>query len=309
MRVLVAGATGAIGRPLVAALIEAGHEVLATSRSEDRAGESRALGAEPVVLDALDEDSVEAAVAGGRPDAIVNQLTAIPKGLDPRKIQAAFEATNRLRRTGTANLMAAAARHDVRRVVAQSIAFAYRSTGRDLWTETDQLDTAQGEIVRAVAELERQTLETPGVEGIVLRYGFFYGPGTSYAASDGPGAQDVRKRRFPIVGKGGGVWSWIHVEDAASATVAALERGAPGIYNVVDDDPAPLREWLPAYAEALGAKPPLRAPKLIARLVAGAQAVHFATALQGASNAKVKGALGWEPAHASWRQGFREAAG
>ena len=309
MKVLVAGATGAIGRPLVTALVTAGHEVLAASRSQDRAGELRALGAEPVVLDALDEDSVESAVAASRADAIVNQLTAIPKALDPRKIQAAFEATNRLRRTGTANLMAAAARHEVRRVVAQSVAFAYRSTGRDLWTETDQLDTAQGDIVRALADLERQTLETPGVDGIVLRYGFFYGPGTSYAASDGPAAQDVRRRRFPIVGKGGGVWSWIHVDDAASATVAAIERGAPGIYNVVDDDPAPLREWLPAYAESLGAKPPLRVPRLIARFAAGPQAVHYATTLQGASNAKVKGALGWEPAHPSWRQGFREAAG
>ena len=309
MRVLVAGSTGAIGRPLVKRLVAAGHETFAGTRSEQRAEELRKLGATPVVADALDEDAVEAAVATAAPEAIVNQLTAIPRDLDPRKMQRQFEPTNRLRRFGTANLMGAAARHGVRRVVAQSIAFAYRPTGRDLWTETDSLYTDVGEIIRAVAELERQTLETEGVDGIVLRYGFFYGPGTSYAASDGPGAENVRRRRFPIIGNGAGVWSWIHVDDAAAATVAALERGAPGIYNVVDDDPAPLREWLPAYADAIGAKSPLRVPKLLARLVAGPQAVHYGTGLQGASNQKVKQALGWMPEHPSWRQGFREAAG
>jgi nucleoside-diphosphate-sugar epimerase len=205
--------------------------------------------------------------------------------------------------------MAAAAHHGVGKVVAQSIAFAYRPTSRGLWTEEDPLFTEVGELIEAVAALERNTLSTDGVDGIVLRYGFFYGPGTAYAASDGPAADDVRRRRFPIVGKGTGVWSWIHVDDAAAATVAALERGAPGIYNVVDDDPAPMCEWLPAYAEAIGAKPPLRVPKLLARLVAGREAVHYGTTLQGASNAKVKSAFGWDPAHASWREGFRAAAG
>jgi nucleoside-diphosphate-sugar epimerase len=309
MRVLVAGATGAIGRPLVHALVTAGHDVVAASRSEERAATLVDLGAQPIAFDALDENAVERAIGNARPDAIVNQITAIPKALDPRKMQQQFAITNRLRRTGSALLMAAASRHGVRRVVAQSIAFAYRPTNRGLWNEDDALDTETGEIVEAVAELERQTLSTEGVDGIVLRYGFFYGPGTAFAASDGPSAQEVRRRRFPIVGRGTGVWSFIHVDDAASATVAALERGAPGIYNVVDDEPAPMREWLPAYAEAIGARPPLRVPKLLARIAAGPQAVHYGTTLQGASNAKVKGAFGWDPAHPSWRQGFREAAG
>jgi nucleoside-diphosphate-sugar epimerase len=309
MRVLVAGATGAIGRPLVEALAGSGHEVVAGSRSEQRAAELRRLGAEPVVLDALVEDSVERAVDAARPDAIVNQLTAIPKALNPRRIQQQFEATNRLRRVGTANLMAAAARHGVRRVVAQSIAFAYLPTGRGLWVETDDLATEFGEIIKAVADLERQTLNTESVEGIVLRYGFFYGPGTGYAAGDGAAAAEIRKRRFPIIGKGSGVWSFIHVDDAAAATVAALEHGAHGIYNVVDDEPAPMREWLPDVAAALGAKPPRRVPAWVARLAAGPVFAHYGTTLQGASNEKAKRGLGWQPSHPSWRQGVREAAG
>lgn len=309
MRVLVAGATGAVGRPLVKALAGSGHDVFAGSRSQQRAEELRRLGAEPVVLDALDEDSVERAVTAARPDAIVNQLTAIPRALEPRKIQQQFEATNRLRRAGTANLMAAAARHGARRVVAQSVAFAYRPTGRGLWVETDDLWVEAGEIVRAVADLERQTLNTEGVEGIVLRYGFFYGPGTSNAASDGAAAEEVRKRRFPIIGNGSGVWPFIHVDDAAAATVAALEHGVAGVYNVVDDDPAPMREWLPEFAAVIGAKPPRRVPKWLARLAAGPLFVHYGTTLQGASNEKAKRGLGWQPSHPSWRQGFRDAAG
>ena len=292
---LVAGGTGAIGRPLVAALEVAGHEPIAVGRST-----------KPVGFDALDGDAVERVVAQTRPDAIVNLLTAIPKALNYRRIQSEFELTNRLRREGTANLMAAAALHGVKRVVGQSIAFAYRPTGRDLWVEHDPLGTETGEIARALAVLEQQTLETPGVEGIVLRYGFIYGPGTAFAASDGTNAAAVRKRRFPVVGRGDSVWSFVHVDDAASATLAALERGAPGTYNVVDDEPAPMREWLPVYAEAVGAPAPLRVPKLLARLVAGRQA---SATLQGASNAKVKTALGWDPAWPSWREGFRQAAG
>ena len=295
MKVLIAGGTGAIGRPLARALETAGHEAIAVGRST-----------KPIAFDALDGDAVERVVAQARPDAIVNLLTAIPKALDYRRMQREFELTNRLRREGTANLMAAAALRDVPRVVGQSIAFAYRPTGRDLWVEHDPLGTETGEIARALQVLEQQTLETPGVEGIVLRYGFIYGPGTAFAASDGANAEAVRKRRFPVVGKGDSVWSFVHVEDAASATVAALERGTPGTYNVVDDDPAPMREWLPVYAEAVGAPPPRRVPKLVARLFAGRPA---SVTLQGASNAKVKTALGWDPRYPSWREGFREAAG
>ena len=205
--------------------------------------------------------------------------------------------------------MAAARAHGVRRVIAQSIAFAYRPTGAGLWSEDDPLMTEVGEIVAAVDALERQTVATEGVDGLVLRYGFFYGPGTGYAGSDGAAAEDVRKRRFPIVGKGTGVWSWIHVDDAAGATVAALERGAPGIYNVVDDEPAPVSEWLPVYAEALGAKKPFRAPVWVARLASGRVGVHYMTTLQGADNSKAKRELGWAPRYRSWRDGFRRALG
>jgi nucleoside-diphosphate-sugar epimerase len=294
MKVLVAGGTGAVGRPLVRQLEEAGHEAVAVGRSS-----------KPVAMDALDAESVREAVAAARPEAIVNQLTAIPDPIDPRKMAQQFEPTNRLRREGTANLMAAAKEYGVRRAVAQSIAFAYAPTGGGAWTEEDRLFTEAGEIVGAVEALERQTLDTEGVEGIVLRYGFFYGPGTTYAP-DGGTAETVRKRQFPIIGKGTGVFSFIHVEDAAAATVAALEHGAPGIYNVVDDDPAPVREYLPVLAEVLGAKRPFRIPKFVGRLAAGRLVVHYSTTLQPASNEKAKRELGWQPSRPSWRQGFRE---
>jgi len=297
MKVLVAGASGAVGRPLVRRLEQSGHEVIAASRSSASAP-----------MDALDAGSVDEAVGAARPEVIVNQLTAIPDPIDPRRMEKQFEPTNRLRREGTANLIAAAKAHGVRRMVSQSIAFAYAPTGHGAWTEEDRLFSEAGEIIRAVEALEQQTLEAEGVEGVVLRYGFFYGPGTTYAP-DGGTALAVRKRQFPIIGKGTGVFCFIHVDDAAAATVAAVERGAPGIYNIVDDDPAPLREYLPALAEVLGAKRPFRVPKFVGRLAAGRLVVHYATSLQPASNEKAKRELGWEPRWPSWRQGFREALG
>ena len=297
MKVLVAGGTGAVGRPLMRQLREAGHEATAASRSSPE-----------LAMDALDADSVSAAVGGTRPEVIVNQLTAIPDPIVPRRMEQQFAATNRLRREGTGHLMAAAKEHGVRRLISQSIAFAYATTGGGPWTEEDRLYTEAGEIFAAVESLERQTLEAEGVEGVVLRYGFFYGPGTTYAPGGGT-AEAIRKRQFPIIGKGTGVFSFVHVEDAASATVAALDRGSPGAYNVVDDDPAPLRDSLPALAEALGARRPLRVPKLIARLAAGSMVVRYATDLQPASNEKAKRELGWQPRYSSWRQGFREALG
>ena len=296
MKVLVAGGTGTIGRPLVRQLEEAGHDVVAASRSA------------PLAMDALDGGSVLSAVATVRPEVIVNQLTAIPDPIHPRKMQQQLEATNRLRREGTGHLMAAARQHGVRRVISQSIAFAYASTGGGAWTEEDRLFSEAGEIFRAVESLESQTLGADGVDGVVLRYGFFYGPGTTYAPGGGT-AEAIRKRQFPIVGTGTGVFAFIHVEDAASATVAALDRGAPGVYNVVDDDPAPLRDYLPALADALGAKRPLRVPKLVARLAAGSMAVRYATELQPVANQKAKRELGWQPRYPSWRQGFRDALG
>ena len=225
MKVLVAGASGAVGRPLVRRLEQSGHEVIAASRSSASAP-----------MDALDAGSVDEAVGAARPEVIVNQLTAIPDPIDPRRMEKQFEPTNRLRREGTANLIAAAKAHGVRRMVSQSIAFAYAPTGHGAWTEEDRLFSEAGEIIRAVEALEQQTLAAEGVEGVVLRYGFFYGPGTTYAP-DGGTALAVRKRQFPIIGKGTGVFCFIHVDDAAAATVAAVERGAPGIYNIVDDVP------------------------------------------------------------------------
>jgi nucleoside-diphosphate-sugar epimerase len=296
VKVLIAGGTGAVGRPLVRQLREGGHEPVPVGRSS-----------EPVAMDALDAASVREAVAAIRPEAIVNQLTAIPHTVKPRQAEKAFEPTNRLRREGTANLMAAAREHGVRRVVAQSFGLGYAPTDGGAWTEEDPLYTAS-ERFAAAEDLERQTLGTDGVEGVALRYGFFYGPGTSFAP-DGAIAKAIRKRQFPIIGEGTGIFCFVHVEDAASAAVAALERGAPGIYNVVDDDPAEMREFVPVLAEALGAKPPRRVPKLIARLVAGKTVTREATELQPVSSEKAKRELGWQPRYASWRQGFREALG
>jgi nucleoside-diphosphate-sugar epimerase len=308
MKVFLAGASGVVGRPLVRDLLAAGHEVTGMTRREEAAAEIRAAGAEAVVCDVFDAAALERAVVEAAPDAVVHQLTALPKQLDLRQ-KGVYDANNRIRTEGTRNLLAAAAAAGARRVVAQSIAFVYAPEGGPVKSEGDhvmkgvggEFDTA----VEATRDLERQVL---GAGGLVLRYGFFYGPGSSYAR-DGFQAQEVRKRRFPIVGDGGGVFSFVHVDDASAATVRALDHGGSGIYNVCDDEPAPLREWLPVYAEALGAKRPLRVPKLIARLVAGAGATAMATTLRGASNERAKRELGWEPIHPTWRRGFLEALG
>lgn len=313
MRIFLAGATGAIGRPIARRLAAAGHEVVGTTRSNDRASRIREDGGQPVVLDALDSDAVHAAVEAARPDVVVHQLTQIPDDLNPRKFAAQFEATDRLRTEGTRILIDAARSAGADRIIAQSIAFAYRLDGPlgELKTEDDPLVGADApkdfrRAGEAIAALERSVLNAGGT---VLRYGYFYGAGTAYAANDGALAARVRKRGFPIVGAGEGVFSFIHVEDAAAATAAAVERGAPGVYNVVDDEPAPLREWLPAYAKAIGAKPPRRVPTLAARIAAGPWTTQIATRARGATNAKARRELGWEPEYPSWRQGFTESAG
>src|SRR3954451_15027738 len=313
MRVFLAGATGAIGRPLVRQLVAAGHDVTGTTRSESRADLIREDGGDPVILDALDRAAVLAAVADAHPDAIVHQLTQIPDDINPRKMAEQFAMTDRLRTEGTHNLVDAGRAAGVRRLIAQSIAFVYRMDGRpdEVKTESDPLmgdDAPQSVrgIVAAVAPMERTVLDAGG---IVLRYGYFYGPGTSYAASGGASAERVRKRGFPVVGDGAGLFPFIHVDDAAAATVAALDRGDPGVYNIVDDEPAPLREWLPVYAEAIGAKPPRRVPKLAARIAAGKVAAEGATRMRGVSNEKARRELGWEPRYPSSRQGFFDAAG
>src|SRR5688500_16619284 len=311
MRVFVAGATGVIGRALLPQLHDAGHEVTGMTRSEERAASVHALGAEAAVGDAFDADAVARAVAAARPDVVINQLTDIPKAINPRKMAEQFETNDRLRREGTRNLMHAAEAAGATRLISQSIAFAY-APAETLRSEDDPLfeEAAEpwGRNVAAVRALEEATLGSSSVDGVVLRYGYFYGPGSAYAG-DGPTAAVVRRRAFPIVGGGTAVSSFIHVDDAASATVAAVERGGPGIYNVVDDDPAPVSEWLPEYAAALEARPPRRVPRFAARIGGGRLAVYMTTGLQGATNAKAKRDLGWEPRWKSWRQGFREALG
>jgi nucleoside-diphosphate-sugar epimerase len=308
MRVFVAGASGAIGRPLVRQLVAAGHEVTGMTRREQRAEEIRAAGAEAVVCDVFEAAALERAVVAARPEAVVHALTALPQRYDPKSDYLA--ATNRIRTEGTRNLIAAAGAAGARRLVAESIAFAYRPQGGWVKDEQEPLFTDApggfGVAFSAVAELERQVLDAAGIEGVALRYGWLYGPGTYYDRG-GQQADEVTKRRFPIVGKGTGTFSFIHVDDAAAATVAALDRGAAGVYNVVDDEPAPSHQWLPAYAAALGAKPPRRVPVWLARLVAGKDIAAAAVAMRGASNAKAKRELGWEPAHPSWRQGFQDS--
>ncbi len=311
MRVFVAGATGAIGKQLVPRLVAAGHEVHGMTRSESKQAMLRDLGAVPVIADALDPDQVADAVGRARPDVIVHQLTAIPARLDLRHVNREFVLTNRLRTEGTDYLLSAGQAVGVRRFVAQSNgAFPYARTGGPVKTEEDPLDPTPPRAMReswaAIRHLEEAVLGAEWTEGIVLRYGGFYGPGTSLAT----GAEQVelvRKRKFPLVGDGGGVWSFIHIADAAEATVAAVEHGSRGVYNVVDDDPAPVAEWLPALAAELGAKKPMRVPRFIGRLFAGEYGVVMMTEMRGASNAKAKRELRWRPAHPSWRQGFLAA--
>jgi 2-alkyl-3-oxoalkanoate reductase len=303
MRVFVAGATGAVGARLVPMLVERGHEVIGTSRSSEKGDRLRAQGAEPVVLDLLDARAVLEAVAAGRPDAIVHEATALAGLSDVRNFDQSFAQTNRLRTEGTDALLAAVRESGVDRFVAQSFAgWPYAREGGPVKTEDDPLDPtpvpAMRETLAAIRHLERAVL---GAGGVALRYGGLYG------SPDDAQLELVRKRRFPIVGDGGGVSSFVHLDDAAAATVLALERGGPGVYNVVDDDPAPAREWLPALAEAIGAKPPRRIPRWLARLVAGEAGVVLMTETRGASNAKAKRELAWTLRYPSWRQGFVEA--
>jgi 2-alkyl-3-oxoalkanoate reductase len=310
MRVFVAGASGAIGRPLVAKLIAADHEVTGMTRSESKAEDVRAAGAEAAVVDVFDRDALHTAIGQARPDAVVHQLTDLPERMSFRD-KNLYTGTNRLRTEGTHNLLDAARAAGTRRFVAQSIAFAYRNDGARVKTEEDPIlaDAPEpfGSGVRALHEMESTVVGAEeGLDGLVLRYGFFYGPGTHYGKG-GTIVEDVRRRRLPIVGKGTGTFSFIHVDDAADATVAAVERGAAGIYNVTDDDPAPMSEWVPVLAEAAGAKPPLRVPGWLARLAAGKQAASFALDLRGASNDKANRELGWQPAHPTWRTGFAES--
>jgi 2-alkyl-3-oxoalkanoate reductase len=313
MRIFVAGASGAIGRRLVPLLVESGHTVVGTTRTPGKADALRTAGANPVVLDALDRGAVREALLRAEPEVVVHQMTALAGFTDFRKFEEGFEVTNRLRTEGTDNLIAGMKALGVHRLLAQSFAgWPHARIGGPVKTEEDPFDEHPPAALRggleAIRHLENAVLRTDGVEGTVLRYGGFYGPGTSLAE----GAiqlEGVRRRRFPIVGKGTGVTSFIHIDDAAAGTVAAIEAGARGLYNIVDDDPAPIAEWLPVLAAAIGAKPPRRIPVWVARLFVGEHGVVMMTEVRGASNAKAKRELGWHPSYASWREGFRHGLG
>ena len=309
MKIFLAGATGAMGRQLVPRLVAAGHDVVGMTRRESNQPALYELGATPVLADALDPEHVAAAVARAEPQVIIHQLTAISR-LNPRTFDRDFALTNRLRTEGTDHLLSAGRAVGVERFIAQSYtSWPYARTGGPVKDEDAPLDPMPAREMResmaAIRHLEEAVVGAEWTTGIVLRYGGFYGPGTSMA----PGGEQfemLRKRRLPIVGDGGGVWSFVHIADAAEATVAAVERGERGVYNIVDDDPAPVSEWVPALAKQLGAPKPWRVPRPLARLAAGEAGVVMMTEIRGASNAKAKGELAWMPRHPSWRQGFGE---
>ena len=309
MRIFVAGATGAIGRQLVPRLIASGHEVVGMTRTESKQAALREIGAGAVVAEALNPDQVAEAVATTKPEVIVHELTAI-SALNLRHFDRDFGPTNRLRTEGTDHLLSAGRAVGVKQFVAQSYAgWPQGRTGAAIKSEEEPLDPAQPREMResweAIRHLEAAVTGADWTEGIVLRYGGLYGPGTSLA----PGSEQfemVRKRKFPVVGNGAGIWSFVHVADAAEATVAAVERGRPGIYNLVDDEPAPVAEWLPALAAAIGAPKPRRVPRWLGQLAVGEAGIAMMTEIRGASNAKAKRELGWQPRHASWRQGFAQ---
>jgi 2-alkyl-3-oxoalkanoate reductase len=315
MRVFVAGATGALGSQLLPQLAAAGHDVIGMTRSPAKAELVEALGARPVVADALDPDAVASAVAETGPEAIVHQLTALGGDMDMRNPDRFFATTNRLRTVGTDHLLAAGRAAGIRRFVAQSFtSWPYARTGGPIKTEDDPLDPDPPARLRATLDairyVETAVTGIDWAEGLVLRYGSFYGPGTSVSADpDAAMTRTIVRRQFPIVGSGGGIWSHLHIEDAASATVAAIDHGDPGIYNVCDDEPAPVRDWLPFLAEQVGAKPPRRVPRFVGRLLAGEAAVTLLTEIRGASNAKARRDLGWQPRWTTWRTGFAKGLG
>jgi len=314
MKVFVAGATGALGQQLVPQLVARGHEVVGMTSKQEKADLVRSLGARPVVADALDPDAVAQAIAEAEPDAIAHELTALAGAIDLRNFEKTFALTNRLRTEGTDHLLAAGRAVGVERFVAQSFAgWPFARTGGMIKTEDDPLDQTPPEAIRstlgAIRYLEEAVTGASWTEGIALRYGGFYGPHTSLGLPDGEQLEMIRKRKLPIVGNGEGIWSLVHIEDAAGATVAAIENGGRGVYNIVDDEPAPAKEFLPAAAQVLGARKPMRVPRWLGRLLAGEIAVVMMTEVRGASNAKAKRELGWKLRYPSWRQGLAEGLG
>lgn len=312
MKVFIAGATGAIGRQLVPKLVAKGHDVAGTTRTPGKETILRELGATPFVVDVLDADAVGAAVGAFGPEVIVHEATAL-SSVDMRHFDRSFAVTNRLRTEGTEHLLAAGRRVGIKRFVAQSFAgWPFARTGSLVKTEDEPLDPApiapMRTTVKAIRKLEAAVVGADWTDGIVLRYGGLYGPGTSFDPERGEMTEMIRRRLFPIVGSGDGMFSFIHVADAADATVAAIERGTRGIYHVVDDEPSPVREWLPVVAASLGAKPPRRIPRWLGRLIAGPMVVTISTESRAASNERAKRVLGWTPRHASWRGSLGRAS-
>jgi len=308
MKIFVAGASGALGQQLIPMLADRGHQVVGMTRTPAKTALVRELGAEPVLADGLDATAVGAVVRAAEPEVVVHQMTALAT-IDMRHVDRSFAATNKLRTVGTDLLLAAARETGARRFVAQSYAgWPYARTGGPVKTEEDPLDPSPPdgyrETLDAIKYVESTVTGSTAPAGVVLRYGGFYGPNTS-VSTDGDIVAAVRKRRFPVIGGGGGVWSFVHIQDAATATVAAIEQAEPGLYNIVDDDPAPVSAWLPALAEAAGAKPPMRVPAWVGRLAAGPAAATMMTEGRGASNAKARKDLDWVLRYPSWRQGFR----
>ena len=313
MKVFVAGATGAVGKRLVPLLVASGYEVTAMTRSKEKADSLRAVGAEPVVADGLDRVALIGAVTRAEPEVVIHQMSGLTGAKSFKRFDDEFALTNRLRTEGTEYLLEAARSAGARRLIAQSYGnWNYERTGNRLKTEEDALDpnppAKQRKSLDAIRYIERVVLEADGLEGIALRYANFYGPGTGFSL-DGDVVQLVRKRRLPIVGEGTGVWSFIHVDDVATATTAAIAHGQPGIYNVVDDEPAPVATWLPELARAVGAKPPRHVPVWLGRVATGEVGVSMMTQIRGTSNAKAKRDLGWTPHYRSWRDGFRSGLG
>ncbi len=308
MRVFLAGATGAMGKQLVPRLVGAGHDVTGTTRSESKRSQIEELGARAVVVDALDPDQVAAAVATAEPEVIIHQLTSIAT-FDIKHFDRSFAQTNRLRTDGIDYLLAAGRAVGAKRFIAQSFtSWPYARAGGPVKTEDDPLDPTPArqmrESLQAIRHLEAAVTGSDWTDGIVLRYGGFYGPGTSLAPEGGEQVEMIKDRKFPVIGDGGGVWSFIHIADAAEATAIAAERGAPGIYNIVDDEPAAVSDWLPVLAQKFDAPKPFRVPKFIGKLAAGEAGIVMMTDIRGASNAKAKRELGWTPAHPTWREGF-----
>jgi 2-alkyl-3-oxoalkanoate reductase len=313
MHIFVAGATGAVGRRLLPLLLSAGHTVVGLTRKPEKCPAIRALGAEAIAADGLDAEAVHAAVASAKPDVIVHEMTDLKAASDLREFDRTFAASNRLRTEGTDNLLAAARHAGVKRFIAQSYCgWPYAGVGGPIKSEEDPFDSDPPQqfqrTLDAIRHLENAVTGSTAPEGIVLRYGAFYGPDTGLF--DGPMVEQVRRRRAPIIGDGNGWWSFLHIDDAAKATALAIERGKAGnIYNIVDDEPAPVREWLPALASMLGARPPLHIPAWLARFIAGEHLVVMMTQIRAGSNEKAKRELGWQPEIASWRQGFADIAG